>query len=146
MVEVGGPGTLAKSLAAVRHGGRVALVGALSDPMATINPGLILMAHAHVHGIMVGSRKDTADLVQMIDANSIKPVIHRAYPFEQPAQPALAYHIRHCPESTEEKTNEDDQFDRPTDSDIADRAHLGRTALHVVWREAAVFLSPSRWE
>ena len=83
VVEVGGPGTLARSLAAVRHGGRVALVGALSDPLATINPGLILTSHAHVHGVMVGSRRDTADLIRFIEAADIKPVIHRSYGFEQ---------------------------------------------------------------
>lgn len=83
VTEVGGPGTLAKSLAALRHGGRVALIGALSDPMAVINPGLILMANGHVHGVMVGSRAHTETLVQMIAVNGIKPVIDAVYPFEE---------------------------------------------------------------
>lgn len=86
VVEVGGPGTLPKSLNAVRHGGRIALVGALSDPMGTINPGHILTSHAHVHGIMAGSRKDTADLVQMIDTNRIKPYVYKSYAFDDAPQ------------------------------------------------------------
>ena len=82
VVEVGGPGTLARSLAAVRHGGRVALIGALSDPMATINPGLVLMAYAHLHGVMVGNRRHTEELVRAVSVNGIRPVIDRVYPFE----------------------------------------------------------------
>lgn len=82
VVEVGGPGTLARSLAAVRHGGRVALIGALSDPMANINPGLVLMAYAHLHAVMVGNRRHTEELVRAVSMNGIQPVIDRVYPFE----------------------------------------------------------------
>ena len=81
VVEVGGPGTLEKSLASVVHGGRVALVGALSEPEGLVSPAHILMAHAHIHGVMVGSREDTAELIDMMTVNQIRPLIHRTYPF-----------------------------------------------------------------
>ena len=83
VVEVGGPGTLARSLTSIRHGGRVALVGALSNPEGTINPGLVLMSHGHVHGVMVGSRRDTSDLLKHMQANMIKPLIHQIYDFAE---------------------------------------------------------------
>jgi NADPH:quinone reductase-like Zn-dependent oxidoreductase len=88
IVEVGGPGTLPKSLAALRSGGEVALVGALSEPQAGINPATILLAHAKVRGIMVGSRRHSRDLVRAIAQNGIKPVVHKVFDF---AQAALAF-------------------------------------------------------
>ena len=54
VVEVGGPGTLARSLRAVRIGGKVTLIGVLSGA-AEINPMLIFSRRANVQGISVGS-------------------------------------------------------------------------------------------
>ncbi len=56
VVEVGGPGTLEKSLQAARHGGRIAQIGVLSDPVAKISPMLILGKSLNLNGIYVGSR------------------------------------------------------------------------------------------
>lgn len=86
VIEVGGPGTLARSLAALRHGGRIAMIGALADPMATVHPGLILLAHATVHGVMVGNRRHTQALVAAVAANGIRPAVDRIYPFEEAPQ------------------------------------------------------------
>src|SRR5215510_6695262 len=42
VVEVGGPGTLARSMNAVRVGGRISLIGLLSGPESSVNPMSIL--------------------------------------------------------------------------------------------------------
>ncbi len=55
VVEVGGAGTIARSFASIRVGGRVGLIGNLSGPPTELNPGLILAKRANVQGISVGS-------------------------------------------------------------------------------------------
>ena len=54
VVEVGGPGTLAQSLRAIRIGGKITLIGVLSGA-AEINPMLIFSRRANLQGISVGS-------------------------------------------------------------------------------------------
>jgi NADPH:quinone reductase-like Zn-dependent oxidoreductase len=54
VVEVGGPGTLARSLRAIRIGGNISLIRVLSGA-ADINPMLIFSRRANVQGISVGS-------------------------------------------------------------------------------------------
>ena len=54
VVEVGGPGTLAQSLRAIRIGGKITLIGVLSGA-AEINPMLIFSRRANMQGISVGS-------------------------------------------------------------------------------------------
>jgi len=57
VVEVGGPGTLAQSLRAIRIGGKVTMIGVLSGA-AEINPMLIFARRANVQGISVGLPAD----------------------------------------------------------------------------------------
>src|SRR5262245_59043832 len=56
VVEVGGAGTLGKSLRAVRLGGRISLIGVLTGG-GEVNPLPILMKNVRVQGIYVGSRE-----------------------------------------------------------------------------------------
>jgi NADPH:quinone reductase-like Zn-dependent oxidoreductase len=53
VVEVGGAGTIARSFASIRVGGKVSLIGNLSGPPTELNPGLILAKRANVQGISV---------------------------------------------------------------------------------------------
>src|SRR4029079_5850582 len=55
VVEVGGAGTLGKSLRAVRIGGHVSMIGVLTGG-GQVNPMPILMKNIRVQGIYVGSR------------------------------------------------------------------------------------------
>jgi NADPH:quinone reductase-like Zn-dependent oxidoreductase len=82
VVEVGGAGTLEKSLKAVRLGGSVALIGVLSG-MGTVNPLPILMRGITVRGIFVGSRKMFEDMNALFDEHKARPVIDRAFAFEE---------------------------------------------------------------
>ncbi|MGE3247247.1 MAG: NAD(P)-dependent alcohol dehydrogenase, partial [Beijerinckiaceae bacterium] len=56
VVEVGGAGTFAKSIAAIRPGGKVSMIGVLSR-QAEINPMIIMAKRANVQGISVGSTR-----------------------------------------------------------------------------------------
>jgi len=84
VVEVGGAGTLERSVKAVRHGGRVALIGVLAAG-GGVNPINILMRSVCVQGIYVGSRAMFRAMNRLIEAKQIRPVVDRVFPFEQAA-------------------------------------------------------------
>ena len=82
VIEVGGAGTLAKSINAVRIGGHVALIGALTGP-AGFNPTAVFMKAIRLQGIFVGSRKMMLDLNKAIDNSKLEPVIDRVFAFDE---------------------------------------------------------------
>src|ERR1700744_2473408 len=83
VVEVGGQGTIAKSLNAVRPAGHVHVIGVLSGTDA--GPGIdvrsVLTKSVHINGIYVGRRAMFQRMNAAISANSLKPVIDRIFPF-----------------------------------------------------------------
>jgi NADPH:quinone reductase-like Zn-dependent oxidoreductase len=90
VVEVGGAGTLAKSLRAVRMNGRISLIGILSGGAGQVNPLPILMKNVRVQGIYVGSRDMFEAMNRAIALNQIRPVVDRVFPFAEIRQ-ALQY-------------------------------------------------------
>lgn len=91
IVEVGGPHTMRQSMIAARTGGHIAVIGAVGGFEIDTIPFAILQAkRLRVQGVTVGSRRDQLDMVHAIEANAIKPVIDRVFPFE-----ALADAFRH---------------------------------------------------
>jgi NADPH:quinone reductase-like Zn-dependent oxidoreductase len=79
-VELGGAGTFAKSLAALRMGGSLYLIGNLAEK-AQVNPQRILAKRANVHGIQVGSREMFEAMNRAIAQAQLKPVIDRQFEF-----------------------------------------------------------------
>ncbi len=90
IVEVGGPGTLEKSLAAARHGGKIAQIGVLADPSTKISPLPILGKSLQINGIYVGSRAMFERMLRAFAVSQIHPVIDRVFPFAD-ARDAYAY-------------------------------------------------------
>ncbi|MFH7029160.1 MAG: NAD(P)-dependent alcohol dehydrogenase [Heteroscytonema crispum UTEX LB 1556] len=89
IVEVGGAGTLPKSLQAVRIGGRISLIGVLTGTGSQIDPMPILFKSLTVQGIYVGSREMFEAMNQALTQHQIQPIIDKVFPFtEAPA----AYH------------------------------------------------------
>jgi NADPH:quinone reductase-like Zn-dependent oxidoreductase len=80
VVEVGGPGTLARSLRAIRIGGKITLIGVLSGA-AEINPMLIFSRRANVQGISVGSTQMFEAMNRAIAVSGLKPIIDKAFSF-----------------------------------------------------------------
>jgi NADPH:quinone reductase-like Zn-dependent oxidoreductase len=80
VIEVGGPGTLQRSIAAARMGGMVSLIGVLSK--GTIDPLAILGGGVTVRGIYVGSREMFEAMNRAISLHKIEPVIDRVFAFE----------------------------------------------------------------
>ncbi|MBN3883758.1 MAG: NAD(P)-dependent alcohol dehydrogenase [Nostoc sp.] len=89
VVEVGGAGTLPKSLQAVRIGGRISLIGVLSGRGNEIDPMPILFKSLTVQGIYVGSREMFEAMNQAMQQHQIKPIIDRVFPFTEARE---AYH------------------------------------------------------
>lgn len=89
VVEVGGAGTLAKSLNSVRVGGHVALIGVLASG-GDFDPRVILMKSVRVQGIYVGSRQMFEAMTRAIEANGVKPVVGKTFAFAE-AREALRY-------------------------------------------------------
>lgn len=85
VVEVGGAGTLPKSINAVRMSGHIALIGVLSGT-GDFNPITILMKSINVRGIYVGSREMFQSMNKAISANKMKPVIDRSFKFDEVPQ------------------------------------------------------------
>jgi NADPH:quinone reductase-like Zn-dependent oxidoreductase len=89
VVEVGGAGTLGKSLRAVRMGGHISLIGVLSGG-GQVNPMAILMKHVRVQGIYVGSREMFEAMNRAIALHQLRPVVDRVFSFAE-APEALRY-------------------------------------------------------
>ncbi|MBW4540847.1 MAG: NAD(P)-dependent alcohol dehydrogenase [Myxacorys chilensis ATA2-1-KO14] len=82
VIEVGGSGTLEKSLRSVRVGGRVSLIGILAG-VGEVNHTQILMKSIDVQGIYVGSRDMFEAMNAAIALHQIKPVVDRVFPFSE---------------------------------------------------------------
>ncbi len=89
VVEVGGSGTLGKSLKAVRLGGHVAMIGALTGP-GDFNPTTVFMKSVRLQGIFTGSRTMFEDMLKAIEVSKMKPVIDKVFEFDQ-ARDAMTY-------------------------------------------------------
>jgi NADPH:quinone reductase-like Zn-dependent oxidoreductase len=80
VVEVGGPGTLQRSIGAARLGGSVSLIGVLTrgqiDPLPILGGGVI------VRGLFVGSRQTFEAMNRAIALHRIVPVVDRVFAFE----------------------------------------------------------------
>jgi NADPH:quinone reductase-like Zn-dependent oxidoreductase len=82
VLEVGGAQTLYRSLAALRDGGRVALVGQLSGEMASAEIARKNDRGIRVDQVFVGSARHLAALAESIASSGLRPVIDRVFPFE----------------------------------------------------------------
>ncbi|WZO97117.1 NAD(P)-dependent alcohol dehydrogenase [Isosphaeraceae bacterium EP7] len=87
VIEVGGPGTLEKSINSLKAGGQIALIGVLTGFGATTASLFPLMArNARIDGIYVGPRVDFEWMVAHLVETDAKPIIDRVFDFEQAAE------------------------------------------------------------
>ena len=81
VVEVGGAGTLERSVKATRPGGQIALIGVLAggkgfDPMGMMMKGITL------RGIYVGSRAMFERMNAAVEKYAIRPVVDKVFAFD----------------------------------------------------------------
>ena len=79
VIEVGGPGTLPQSIAAVRIGGHIALIGALTGRSGETPIAALFLKQVQLQGLIIGSRRHQQEMVRAIDAMGLRPVIDRTF-------------------------------------------------------------------
>lgn len=85
VVEVGGAGTLGKSLRSVRMGGQVSVIGVLSGGSGEVALFPILMKNIRVQGIYVGSRAMFEAMNRAVTLHQLRPVLDRVFSFDETA-------------------------------------------------------------
>jgi NADPH:quinone reductase-like Zn-dependent oxidoreductase len=82
VIEVGGAATLPRSIRAVRIGGHIALIGALTGG-AGFDPVSVFMKAVRLQGIFVGSKRMFKEMNRAVEANKLRPVIDSVFEFDQ---------------------------------------------------------------
>jgi NADPH:quinone reductase-like Zn-dependent oxidoreductase len=82
VIEVGGAGTLSKSLRAVRIGGHVAIIGALSGGASSeISVVPVLMQNLRINGVFIGNRDMFEAVTRAYAEAEVHPVVDRVFRF-----------------------------------------------------------------
>lgn len=81
VVDVGGPGTFDQSVAALRYGGTMSILGVLTGVRGEVNTYGIFHKGLTVRGVYVGSRRMFEDLNRALTAATIRPIVDRVFPF-----------------------------------------------------------------
>ena len=89
IVEVGGPGTLQKSINAARIGGTIVLIGILTGMGGEVTPTAIMFKSLTMRGIVVGPRAMFAEMNKAVAHHDLRPVIDQSFAFEDAK---AAYH------------------------------------------------------
>lgn len=84
VMEVGGAGTLAESLQAVRPGGTVSLVGVLAEgDVAAPSLTPIIMRNIRLQGVFVGHHRAFEALAAHIDQRPFRPLVDRVFALDE---------------------------------------------------------------
>lgn len=75
-----GSGTVQRSINSLRIGGRVCVIGVMSQ--GTSDAASVAMKRGSIHGVIVGDRTLFEQMVRAIEVNAIKPVIDKIHRFE----------------------------------------------------------------
>jgi NADPH:quinone reductase-like Zn-dependent oxidoreductase len=82
-LEVGGVGTLPKTLKAMSYAGHVSLIGVLAGITGEVQLGQILHKALSIRGIYVGSRAMFQSMNAAISQHRLEPVIDRVFNFDE---------------------------------------------------------------
>ena len=83
VVEVGGAGTFDQSVAALRYGGGMSLLGILAGTQGPINTYAVFHKNLRIRGVYVGSVAMFERLVRVLERSTIDPVIDRIFAFDE---------------------------------------------------------------
>ncbi|MCS0583059.1 NAD(P)-dependent alcohol dehydrogenase [Massilia pinisoli] len=90
VLEVGGQGTVNRSIASAAMGGTVAIIGSVSGAGGDVNPATLMASAKRLVGIFVGSRAMLEKVVRFADITGLQPVVDRVFTFDQ-AREAYRY-------------------------------------------------------
>lgn len=83
VIEVGGVGTMAQSLRAVRPGGTISLIGVLAGGTADLSLTPALMAQVRIQGVFVGHRTGFSAMGRAITQHGLRPRVDRTFDFAE---------------------------------------------------------------
>lgn len=86
VIELGGPGTLAQSIQAVRVGGHISLIGVLTGRQGDVPTALLMAKQVRLQGLIVGSRRQQQEYVAALEQAGVRPLIDRTFALEQLAE------------------------------------------------------------
>ncbi|MBL0184600.1 MAG: NAD(P)-dependent alcohol dehydrogenase [Candidatus Obscuribacter sp.] len=90
VVEVGGAGTLERSMKSAKLNGHVSVIGVLDGVIGDFSPLNLIMKSLKVQGVFVGSRTRFEDMNRALELHQVRPVIDKTFKFDQIVE-ALAY-------------------------------------------------------
>jgi NADPH:quinone reductase-like Zn-dependent oxidoreductase len=85
VLETGGAGTLENSLAAIRHGGHINIIGYTTGIEMGITVFPLIVKSANFHGIGTGHRDDYEAMMRCVETHGIRPPISGRYGMAQAA-------------------------------------------------------------
>ena len=80
-VDVGGPETFDQSVAALRFGGEMSMLGVLTGTRGSVDLHAVFHKRITVHGVYVGSVRMFESLLRALETQRIAPVIDRTFSF-----------------------------------------------------------------
>ncbi|MEM7678135.1 MAG: zinc-binding dehydrogenase, partial [Myxococcota bacterium] len=83
VIEVGGPGTVAQSVRALKIGGTISMIGVLTGISGEVPLAEFFQRNAVMAGITVGSREHQSAMTKALEEWKLKPVIDSSYSLEQ---------------------------------------------------------------
>jgi NADPH:quinone reductase-like Zn-dependent oxidoreductase len=81
VIDVGGAGTLERSLMAVRMGGQISVIGVLGGKQGPIDLIPILMQNVRLQGVLVGTREEFSAMNRAFELNGLRPVVDRVFDY-----------------------------------------------------------------
>lgn len=90
VLEVGGIGTITKSIECLGMGGKIGMIGVLAGDDGQCHPRSLMMTGSSIHGIFVGNRSMFENMNQFIQDHDIHPVIDKVFEFDE-ALSAIEY-------------------------------------------------------
>jgi NADPH:quinone reductase-like Zn-dependent oxidoreductase len=82
-VEVGGPGTFDQTIAALRYGGTMSILGVLTGMKGEINTYAIFHKAARIRGVYVGSVRMFEAMNRALAISGLRPIIDSVFPFDR---------------------------------------------------------------
>jgi len=82
VIEIGGPGTLQRSMRAVKIAGHIAVIGVVAGKGEFTNVPIFMKALRMI-GVFVGSRSMFEEMNETIQSHGVRPVIDRTFEFDQ---------------------------------------------------------------
>ncbi|WP_176594384.1 NAD(P)-dependent alcohol dehydrogenase [Sphingobium sp. EM0848] len=83
VVEVGGAGTMAQSLQAIRVSGHISLIGVLTGWAGEVPTAIAMNKNVAIKGVTVGSREHQEDMIKALETSGIRPVIDSSFTLDR---------------------------------------------------------------